>query len=375
MNWKYNGNKTRIILENPPRKTKAITGHRFSSVLGLNKYQTNFGAWCEIVGLVKLPFEDNKYTIAGKTIEPKQIDYARKKFPNVMNMEEYYGNSINDYRYSNYKDLNRIFDGVRDFVCTKNDKRTITLVGECKTSSKPQDWSNQNVPQDYLCQNMLYTYLDKLDKMMFVASFLNDMDYNHPEQYVVDDNNTILVVKKLSDCVVELPHEEPSTSDEYEGDWTTNDVRYGGIEDCVEYCEDWWITFVKTGISPKFDEKLDKEYLDIIRASKPTEDNDLITVCSEAIQLAKDIKELEVSSGLKAKKDELKVLEACIKDKMIKDEIYSCNNYTLKQSTKKVFNEEMFAKENEKLYNKYVDDKISYTLNKNIKEEKTDGEN
>ena len=209
-----------------------------------------------------------------------------------------------------------------------------------------------------------------LDKMMFVASFLNDMDYNHPQQYVVNDDNTILVVKKLSDCVVELPHEKPSISDEYEADWTTNDIRYGGIEDCIEYCEDWWITFVKTGISPKFDEKLDKEYLDIIRASKPTEDNDLITVCSEAIQLAKEIKDLTITSGLKAKQDELKVLEACIKDKMIKDEIYSCDNYTLKQSTKKVFNEEMFAKENEKLYNKYVEDKISYTLSKNIKEEK-----
>lgn len=374
MNWKYNENKTRIILENPPKRTKAITGHRFSSVLGLNKHQTPFGAWCEIVGLVKLPFEDNKYTIAGKTIEPKQIDYARQKFPNVMNMEEYYGNSIDDYRYSNFKDLNRIFDGVRDFVCTKNDRRTIKLVGECKTSSKPQDWANQNVPLDYLCQNMLYTYLDKLDTMMFVASFLNEMDYNHPDRYVVNDENTILVVKKLSDCILPLPHDYPSTSDEYKGDWTTNDVIYGGINDCIKYCEDWWEIYIESGISPEFDEKRDKEYLDIIRASKPTEDNALIDVCAEAINLAKEIKDLKISSGLKAKEDELKVLEACIKEKMISDEIYTCKGYTLKQSTKKVFNEKMFAKENEKLYNKYVEDTISYTLSKNIKEEETNGE-
>ena len=48
-----------------------------SSVLGLNEYQTPFGAWCEITKLVKLPFEDTKYTIAGKAIEPKLIDYMK----------------------------------------------------------------------------------------------------------------------------------------------------------------------------------------------------------------------------------------------------------------------------------------------------------
>ena len=68
MEWQYNEARTRIIVA-PPKRTKKITGPRFSSVLGLNKYQTPFGAWCEITGLVKLPFEDNKFTIAGKTLK------------------------------------------------------------------------------------------------------------------------------------------------------------------------------------------------------------------------------------------------------------------------------------------------------------------
>ena len=178
--WSYSDDRKHIVIE-PPKRTKKITGHRFPSILELNKYQTPFGAWCEITGLVTLPFEDNKYTIAGKTIEPKQIDYAKQKFPNILSMEEYYGNSIDDYRYSNFKDLGRIFDGVRDFVSVKNDGKTIAMVGECKTSSKPQDWANNNVPVDYLCQGMLYSYLDKLDKILYVSSFLQPMDYNNPE--------------------------------------------------------------------------------------------------------------------------------------------------------------------------------------------------
>ena len=175
MQWRYNEERTRIIIE-PPKRTKKITGHRFPSILGLNKYQTPFGAWAEITGLATLPFEDNKFTLAGKAIEPKQIEYAKSKFPNVKSIEEYYGNNFAEYRYSNFKDLGRIFDGVRDFVSTKNDGTTITMVGECKTSSKPQDWVDNNVPIDYLCQGMLYAYLDKLDRILYVASFLQPMN-------------------------------------------------------------------------------------------------------------------------------------------------------------------------------------------------------
>lgn len=350
--WSYSEDRKRIIIE-PPKRTKKITGHRFPSVLGLNKYQTPFGAWCEITGLVTLPFEDNKYTIAGKTIEPKQIEYAKQKFPNIMNMEEYYGNSIDEYRYSNFKDLGRIFDGVRDFVSVKNDGKTIAMVGECKTSSKPQDWANNNVPVDYLCQGMLYSYLDKLDKTLYVASFLQPMDYNNPENYVVNDVNTKFTVKKLNECYLPLPTGENGT-----------------IELAVEYCEEWWDKYITKGISPPYDEVKDKAYLDIIRASQPSNDNELEDVCESAISLVKEIELLKISSGLKAKEDELKVLEKDIKDRMIEKELSVCGKYKLTAKNSKKFNEEKFAKEQEVLYNKYTEDIVKYTLSKNLKEEK-----
>ena len=368
MEWQYNEHKTRIIVE-PPKRTKKITGHRFSSVLDLNKYQTPFGAWCEIVGLVKLPFEDNKYTIAGKTIEPKQIEYAKTKFPNIKSCEEYYGNSFPEYQYSNFKDLGRIFDGVRDFVSTKSDGITIVADGECKTSSKPQDWANNMVPVDYLCQGMLYAYLDELDRILYVASFLQPMDYNNPENYVVSEENTIFVVKKLKDCYIPLPHEDPDNSDEIKGDWTTCDIRHGGIQEAIDYCEKWWEVFVETGISPEFDEVRDKEYLDIIRKSRPSNDNELEDICSQAITLVKEIELLKVSSGISGKEKELKILEKCIKEKMIETELYSCNGYELKESKKEKFNEKRFAEEQGKLYNKYLEEEVTYRLTKKVEEE------
>ena len=351
MQWKYSEDRKRIIID-PPKRTKKITGHRFPSVLQLNKYQTPFGAWAEITGLVTLPFEDNKFTLAGKAIEPKQIEYAKGKFPNVKSIEEYYGNNFAEYRYSNFKDLGRIFDGVRDFVSTKNDGVTITMVGECKTSSKPQDWVDNNVPIDYLCQGMLYAYLDKLDRILYVASFLQPMDYNNPELYEVTDENTKLTVKKLNECFLPLPTGE-----------------YGTIELAIEYCEEWWKVHVEGGISPEFDEVKDKEYLNIIRKSKPTNDALLDDVCDEAVKLAREIKDLKISSGLDAKEKELKVLETSIKEVMMGSNLDNCGSYTLVRKEDLKFNEAKFAQEQTKLYNSYCEPKVSYTLKKNLKED------
>ena len=351
MEWQYNEDRTRIIID-PPKKTKRITGHRFPSILGLNKYQTPFGAWVEIVKLASLPFEDNKYTIAGKTIEPKQIEYAKTIFPNVKSIEEYYGNNFKDYQYSNYKDLNCIFDGVRDFVSTKNDGVTIVMNGECKTSSKPQDWENNAVPIDYLCQGMLYSYLDKLSKIVYVTSFLQPMDYNHPESYVVNEDNTKFTVKRLNECYLPLPNGE-----------------YGTIELAIDYCEQWWKNHVETGVSPPFDEVLDKEYLDIIRKSQPSNDTELEQLCSQGIELAKEIANRKVSSGIEALDKELKIVEKAIKSKMVEDNLDCCGKYKLKRNVKNVFDEEVFAQENEKLYNKYCETSITYTLSKDLKEE------
>ena len=351
MEWSYTDDRKRIVID-APKRTKKITGHRFPSVLGLNKYQTPFGAWCEITGLVRLPFEGNKFTEAGRAIEPKQIDYVRTKFPNIKSCEEYYGNSFKEYQYSNFKDLGRIFDGVRDFVSTKNDGVSITMVGECKTSSKPQDWENNNVPIDYLCQGMLYAYLDKLDKVLYVTSFLQPMDYNDPTKYIVTEDNTKLTVKKLNECYLPLPTGE-----------------YGTIELAIDYCEEWWKQYVESGTSPEFDETLDKEYLDIIRKSKPSNDTTLEVLCLEGVNLAKQIADLKVSSGLKSLEADLKLIEASIKQVLMEKNLDSCGKYKLSRKVDMVFDEKLFEKEHQNVYNKYCVEKVSYKLSKDLKEE------
>ena len=135
MNWKYNENKTRIILEQPPKQKLRVVGHRIAAIMEKDPWKTPFMCWCEITKLVKIPFEETKYTKFGKVVESQLIDYVAKRFPNVMSVEQYYGNVFEDYRYNNFKDVSNIFGGVMDAVSTKNDGKTIAMVCECKTSA------------------------------------------------------------------------------------------------------------------------------------------------------------------------------------------------------------------------------------------------
>jgi predicted phage-related endonuclease len=343
--WNYNEDKNGIIIE-PPSQRLRITGHRLSSVLGLNKWQSPFGAWCEITKLVKLPFEDTKYTIFGKVVEPKLIKYVSERFLNVVSIEDYYGVLFKEYEFNNFKDISNVFGGVIDAVSTKADKKTITMICECKTSSNPQDWRDGNVPVDYLLQGALYSYLMGLDRVLFVCTFPEDIDYAHPEEYEVTDKNTILVVKRLEDMLFDI------------------NGKYLNIQDCMIKAEEWWNKYIETGISPTFDEKKDKEYLDIIRATDAVKDSSLSEVCLQAFKLAQEIKALKISSGIADKEKELKLLEASIKQEMMDKDVVQCENYKLTPKVTYSFNETSFQEEHEDLYKEYLEEKTSYTLTK-----------
>lgn len=355
--WKYGENKKNVILAEPPKQKLRITGHRFASVLGLNQYQSPFGAWAEITKLVKLPFEDSKYTIFGKAVEPKLIDMVREMFPNVMSIEEYYGENLDKYRWNNFLDESDVFGGIIDAVATKQDMKTIVAIIECKSSSKPHLWANGNVPIEYLLQGCEYSYLKGLDRVVFICCFPQEMDYNHPELFQPDETNTIVVVKKLKDVRIEMSNGELITFDQ-----------------AIEYCEKWWHDYIETGISPEFDEKLDKQYLDIIRTSQPINDSSLEEMCEQAICLEEGLNALKEKYNITEMEKELKVLQDNIKQSMI-DSLqdgatktsYGC--YKLNGSISKTFDKTQFKKDHPKTYDKYCKDSITYRLTKGKLEE------
>lgn len=244
----------------PPKKPKKITATRLATILGLNPWSTPFAAWCEITKTYQEPFTDTIYTIAGKTIEPKQIAYMRSaygmynlKTPTDIYGEDYFKKTWGDF-FGDTPVLGGMWDSRLD---DENGKPEAVL--EFKTTKRAEDWAN-DVPEYYALQAALYAYLLGVDDVIMVASFLEPKDYEHPEEFVPSASNTITVEFKVSE-------------------------RYPDFHKKVAQAIAWWNTHVVTGISPDYDEKKDADILKALRTNDVSEDTNIDALIAEAENL------------------------------------------------------------------------------------------
>lgn len=272
------------IQVDPPKKPKKITGTRFAAILGLNKWSTPFKTWCEITRTYEEPFEDTIYTLAGKTIEPKQADYMEKVyFMPIVRPEDVYGKDYFKKTYGDFFRDQKIFGGMWDYLETEDNK--VTAVLEMKTSKRVEDWET-DIPEYYAMQAALYAYLLNVDHVYMVASFLEESDYAHPENYEPSAANTIIREFNVSE-------------------------RYPEFENMIRWAIDFWNRHVVTGISPKYDEKADADILKELRKTAAKTDDDMMEMLKEAEDLKAEID--AYNAGIKNKEKRLKVLQDNIK--------------------------------------------------------------
>jgi hypothetical protein len=284
-------NTDNTITIDPPKRPKKLTGTRFASVLGLNRWNTPFQIFCDITKAVVIPFEDTKYTLAGKAIEPKQIEYMRKSYgmENLVDPSQEFGKDYFNKTYGNFFD-HEVLGGMWDALL-KDDDGIVEGVLEFKTTSRPQDWLNDDgevdPPEYYALQAALYAYLLDCDSVIMVVTFLSDKDYEHPENFKPNAENT-------------QPYEF-SVSE-----------RYPNFEDdYVKPALAWWERHVETGNSPEFDEKADSDYLKLLRnvSLNPTSDIEELLKelfdCQKRIDVA-DATVKEEAKRVKVIKDQLK---------------------------------------------------------------------
>lgn len=286
MEWLEN-NRVKIV---PPVKPKKLTGTRFGAVLGYNTWKSEFAAWCEITKTYSEPFTDNKYTLAGKAIEPIIDEYLRKSYymKNLVKPEDIYSpNSLEMQRKDFYLNDN-LFGGMWDALLLKPDK-TVDSVIEIKTSSRPEDWKN-DIPIYYSLQAALYAWLLGTENVIVVCSFLKDGDYEHPEQFKPNAKNTIVRNFKV--------HE-----------------KFPNFDLLVEKARLWYQEYVETGISPAY-LKEDDGILKELKTQYLTPDTDIEELLAEAIQLTEEIERVEES--LKPTQKRLKALQERIKEYSVK---------------------------------------------------------
>lgn len=271
--------KTNQVKVEPHNRNKRITGTRFASVLGLDRWNTPFKTWCAITKTYEEPFVDNVYTIAGKTIEPKIIEYLRKAyFMDIKTPTDIYGKDYFKKTWGNFFPDELIFGGMWDALSLDADGK-LNAVIEIKTTKRVEDWQD-GAPDNYALQAALYAYLLGIDDVIMVCGFLEEKDYEKPEDFIPSTENVIIDEFKISE-------------------------RFPMFQEHIMSAIDWWKTHVETGISPDFDEKKDEAILKELRKNIIEVDSDLHKLTKEADILKEKLDEVKE----KMKNDEKRLKE------------------------------------------------------------------
>lgn len=285
MEW-LDGNKIQII---PPKRPKKLTGTRFATILGLNPWSTPFEIWCEVTRTYQKPFEDTIYTIAGKTIEPKQAEYMKQTYfmSNLVTPTDLWGKDYFNKTYGDFFKESPILGGMWDYLLYGKDGKPTTVL-EMKTSKRVEDWKD-DIPEYYALQAALYAYLLGVDDVIMVASFLEPKDYDDPEKFVCSGKNTITRPFKVSE-------------------------RYPDFEKkYVKPALKWWKDFVESGISPAFDERKDAEILKALRTNNLSPETDMAALVKEAEDLKDTMERILAHEGIPDMEKRYKVVTDMIK--------------------------------------------------------------
>ena len=335
------GNRIEV---DPPKKPKKLTATRFATILGLNAWSTPFSAWCEITRTYEAPFEDSIYTIAGKVIEPKIINYLNDvmfmdiKSPTDVYGADYFKKTWGDF-FPDQKELGGMWDALGD-----------DFVVEIKTTKRAEDWAI-DVPIYYKLQACLYAYLLGFENVVMTASFLEDKDYANPELFEPSYKNTKIYEFKLSEAF-------PTFKESY-----------------IEPALKWWSEHVETGISPAFDEKKDAEILKVLRKNvvENTED-DISKLIKEADRLKVSID--NAKAKIEDKEKRLKEIDEIVKKSMIdkfrdgdKNVELQGSGYVwnVRRDVTTSFDQKKFEADNPGVYDKYkTKESIKYVLTKKL---------
>ncbi len=273
----------------PPARPKKITGTRFASILGLDVWNSPFKTWCAITRTYEEPFVENQYTRAGKAIEPLVIDYLNRTyfFDGLVTPVDRWGPNYFEKTRGNFFD-HPILGGMWDALYYNEDGKLASVV-EIKTTKRVEDWE-KGAPIHYALQGCLYAYLLGVDHVVMVASFLEDGDYDNPEMF------------------------EPSAENTMVDDFLISE-RYPNFEKQVQAALDWWDAHVKTGLSPAFDERVDRDILAELRTSAVSPDDELQTLLGEAEKLHFRIQ--EAKDAIKSEEKRFDVLKKEIRDRCI----------------------------------------------------------
>lgn len=303
MDYKFQDN--RIVIEGgKPKRCKKLTMTRLGTILGLNPWATPFSAWCEITKVYEKPFAETPETKAGKVIEPIVREWLKNdvyESTNIMSPEEFYGNTWGSVskKYDFYPER-KVFGGMWDTVLVKPNNGGIKRIFEQKTTRRVEDWVN-GAPLYYVVQGLGYCYMSGVIDLTMTGTFLEEKDYMHPENFVPNESNTMLVDYDTSYKIL-LP-----------------DGMYYTIDECFEIAENWWNTYVETGISPEFDtsSKVDNEIIKALKSKTiDVDDTSVEYLYNDFINQSKKLEEVRQANNIAELEEAVSLAKQKLSEKM-----------------------------------------------------------
>lgn len=215
---------------------KKIGGSSIGDILLSNeKFKSEFSAFARIAYL-NLPILDPKYVNAGIKIEPKVIEAIEQ-----INHYKIQTFDPEKYDYDYFKNKDDIVGGIPDgYVEEKK------LILEIKTTKEKnfENWEKYGIPNSYLKQAQLYSYLMGVEKFAIVATFLKEEDYLNPENYPIKK-------RKIKSYKYSINKEQ--------------------VEDDLNKVKIWYKKYTKSGISPKYNLVEDLELVEYLKCRNEEE--------------------------------------------------------------------------------------------------------
>ncbi|WP_373438554.1 MAGa7180 family putative nuclease [Metamycoplasma equirhinis] len=217
---------------------RKMTGSALGDIMHLTDFNSEFAAFSRLCNF-KMPVLDDKYVRAGIVLESKIIEKIEKHLGHTLNRYP-----AEKYNYDFFTE-NELFGGLPDGYSEK-----LKMVFEIKTSGEKnlENWNKYGVNPGYIKQAQLYTYLMGVKNFAIVACFLKEEDYLNPE--TIDINQR------------------------YVKNWNMQ-INEAQVQDDIDTCIKWFKKYTKTGISPKWNEKIDADLIEFLACKNFNEWEDL----------------------------------------------------------------------------------------------------
>lgn len=223
---------------------KLITGSRLPAVVGADPWMSRFAVWCELTRCAARPFVKSDMYVASNVLRARQIAFLRDRASlDVITPEDVWGWNARDVRSANYFD-DDIFGGMWDARLERAGEIEGAVVTRVIPEERSGDWED-GVPGTVRLMASLYAWLMGTRWWHVVLTAVDDVSRKMPRIMALDDSNTRVLHGRV----------------------TKTDV------DAFRSAIEWHDRYLTDGArSPRYDWRLDGEYLDLLQEREPMPD-------------------------------------------------------------------------------------------------------